>query len=164
VFWPDTRVTLALELINRQGAEEEKAFVPCSSSSNPVASAARRNWKWKHVERAFRRFRTTYLCKQRAPEGLVQFWLGRAGKSITDGYDRVRARSPWLCRAPWSCQAGAVGSAPQRALVHRLQGRVLARKRAARNREPDAVGQNRSRSIQWAEKQENFQPKESVFS
>jgi len=52
VFWPDTRVTLALELINRQGAEEEKAFVPCSSPSNPVASAARRNWKWKHVERA----------------------------------------------------------------------------------------------------------------
>ena len=39
---------------------------------------------------AFRRFRTTHLRKQRAPEGLVQFWLGHAGKSITDGYDRVR--------------------------------------------------------------------------
>jgi len=39
---------------------------------------------------AFRRFRTTHLRKQRTPEGLVQFWLGHAGKSITDGYDRVR--------------------------------------------------------------------------
>jgi len=39
---------------------------------------------------AFRRFRTTHLRKQRAPEGLVQFWLGHGGKSITDGYDRVR--------------------------------------------------------------------------
>ena len=39
---------------------------------------------------AFRRFRTTHLGKQRAPEGLVQFWLGHAGKSITDGYDPVR--------------------------------------------------------------------------
>jgi integrase len=39
---------------------------------------------------AFRRYRTTWLRKQRAPEGLVQYWLGHAGKSITDGYDRVR--------------------------------------------------------------------------
>jgi integrase len=39
---------------------------------------------------AFRRFRTTHLRKRRAPEGLIQFWLGHAGKSITDGYDRVR--------------------------------------------------------------------------
>jgi hypothetical protein len=31
-----------------------------------------------------------YLRKQRTPEGLTQFWLGHAGKSITDGYDRVR--------------------------------------------------------------------------
>jgi integrase len=39
---------------------------------------------------AFRRFRTTHLRKQRTPEGLVQSWLGHAGKSQTDGYDRVR--------------------------------------------------------------------------
>jgi integrase len=38
----------------------------------------------------FRRFRATHLRKQRTPEGLTQFWLGRAGKTITDGYDRVR--------------------------------------------------------------------------
>jgi hypothetical protein len=39
---------------------------------------------------AFRRFRTTHLRKQRVTEGLVQFWLDHAGKSITDGHDRVR--------------------------------------------------------------------------
>src|ERR1017187_6129307 len=32
-----------------------------------------------------------------------------------------------------------------------------------RNRAPGAVGQNKSRSIQWAEKQEKFQPKEMCF-
>ena len=31
------------------------------------------------------------------------------------------------------------------------------------NRAHGAVGQNRSRSIKWAEKQENFQPKETCF-
>jgi hypothetical protein len=32
-----------------------------------------------------------------------------------------------------------------------------------RNRAPGAVGQNKSRSIKWAEKQEKFQPKEMCF-
>src|ERR1700694_2333736 len=32
-----------------------------------------------------------------------------------------------------------------------------------RNRAHGAVGQNRSRSIKWAEKQEKFQPKEMCF-
>jgi hypothetical protein len=32
-----------------------------------------------------------------------------------------------------------------------------------RNRAHGAVGQNRSRSINWAEKQEKFQPKEMCF-
>jgi hypothetical protein len=32
-----------------------------------------------------------------------------------------------------------------------------------RNRALGAVGQNRSRSIKWAEKQEKFQPKEMCF-
>ena len=32
-----------------------------------------------------------------------------------------------------------------------------------RNRTPGAVGQNQSRSIKWAAKQENFQPKEMCF-
>ena len=33
---------------------------------------------------------TTHLRKQRTPDALTQFWLGHAGKSITDSYDRSR--------------------------------------------------------------------------
>jgi integrase len=39
---------------------------------------------------AFRRFRTTWLRKQHAPEDLVRFWLGHANKSVTDGYSKLK--------------------------------------------------------------------------
>jgi integrase len=38
---------------------------------------------------AMRRFRTTWLRKQRAPEDLIQFWLGHAEQSVTDGYSKL---------------------------------------------------------------------------
>jgi integrase len=38
---------------------------------------------------AFRRFRTTRLRKQRAPEDLIQFWLGHANKTVTDEYAKL---------------------------------------------------------------------------
>jgi integrase len=38
---------------------------------------------------AMRRFRTTWLRKQRAPEDLIKFWLGHAKQSVTDGYPRL---------------------------------------------------------------------------
>jgi integrase len=38
---------------------------------------------------AFRRFRTTWLRKQKAPEDLIRVWLGHADKSITDGYSKL---------------------------------------------------------------------------
>lgn len=38
---------------------------------------------------AFRRFRTTWLRKQRAPEDLIKFWLGHSGTSVTDGYSKL---------------------------------------------------------------------------
>jgi integrase len=38
---------------------------------------------------SFRRFRTTHLRKQRAPEDLIRFWLGHANQSITDGYSKL---------------------------------------------------------------------------
>jgi integrase len=37
----------------------------------------------------FRRFRTTFLRKNHGPEDLIQFWLGHAGKSMTDEYSHV---------------------------------------------------------------------------
>jgi integrase len=39
---------------------------------------------------AFRRFRTTWLRKQQAPEDLIRFWLGHANKSVTDGYSKLK--------------------------------------------------------------------------
>ena len=38
---------------------------------------------------AFRRFRTTWLRKQHAPEDLIRFWLGHANKSVTDHYSKL---------------------------------------------------------------------------
>jgi hypothetical protein len=39
---------------------------------------------------AFRRFRNTFLRKGHVPDDLIQFWLGHAGKSMTDEYLQVR--------------------------------------------------------------------------
>ena len=39
---------------------------------------------------AFRRFRTTWLRKQHAPEDLIRFWLGHANKSVTDDYSKLK--------------------------------------------------------------------------
>jgi len=39
---------------------------------------------------AFRRFRTTWLRKQRAPEDLIRFWLGHANRSVTDRYSKLK--------------------------------------------------------------------------
>ena len=39
---------------------------------------------------AFRRYRNTHLRKARVPDGLIQYWMGHAGSSMTDNYDRVR--------------------------------------------------------------------------
>jgi site-specific recombinase XerD len=38
---------------------------------------------------AMRRFRTTWLRRQRAPEDLIKFWLGHAKTSVTDGYSKL---------------------------------------------------------------------------
>ncbi len=38
---------------------------------------------------AMRRFRTTWLRKQQAPEDLIKFWLGHAKQSVTDGYSKL---------------------------------------------------------------------------
>jgi integrase len=38
---------------------------------------------------AMRRFRTTWLRKQCAPEDLIRFWLGHAKVSVTDGYSKL---------------------------------------------------------------------------
>jgi integrase len=39
---------------------------------------------------AFRRFRNTFLRNSLCPDGLLKFWMGHAGKDMSDRYDRVR--------------------------------------------------------------------------
>jgi len=39
---------------------------------------------------SFRRYRVTHLRKNRVPEDLLRFWIGHAGKSVTDGYSMVK--------------------------------------------------------------------------
>jgi hypothetical protein len=36
-----------------------------------------------------RRFRTTWLRKQRAPGDLITFWLGHSERSVTDSYSKL---------------------------------------------------------------------------
>jgi integrase len=38
---------------------------------------------------AFRRFRTTWLRKNRVQEDLIRFWLGHSEGSVTDGYSKL---------------------------------------------------------------------------
>jgi integrase len=38
---------------------------------------------------SFRKYRVTRLRKNRVSEDLLRFWIGRAGKSVTDGYSMV---------------------------------------------------------------------------
>lgn len=44
---------------------------------------------------AFRRFRVTWLRKNRAAEDLIRFWLGHAGRSVTDDYSMIRDDIPY---------------------------------------------------------------------
>jgi integrase len=39
---------------------------------------------------AFRRYRNTYLRQQHCPDALLKFWLGHAGRDMSDLYDRSR--------------------------------------------------------------------------
>lgn len=52
---------------------------------------------------SFRRFRITHLRKSNVPPGLVEYWAGHAGKSITDRYDKigqdVQARKQFAAQA-----------------------------------------------------------------
>ena len=44
---------------------------------------------------AFRRWRTTWLRKNRVQEDLVRFWLGHSDRSITDGYSKLGEDEPY---------------------------------------------------------------------
>ena len=39
---------------------------------------------------SFRTYRVTHLRRNRVPEDLLRFWIGHAGKSVTDAYSMVK--------------------------------------------------------------------------
>ena len=74
-------------------------FLFCSKTGRPLLqSNVLRAYLYPLLERAgeqkagahaFRRFRTTWLRKQHAPEDLIRFWLGHDNRSITDTYCKL---------------------------------------------------------------------------
>lgn len=52
---------------------------------------------------AFRRFRVSQLRKNRVPEDLIQYWIGHAKETVTDGYSKlaedVELRRYWVEKA-----------------------------------------------------------------
>lgn len=52
--------------------------------------ALKRQGQFKAGFHALRRFRTTWLRKNRTPEDLIRLWLGHADESVTDGYSKLR--------------------------------------------------------------------------
>jgi len=53
---------------------------------------------------SFRRFRVTHLRKAGIPDGLIQWWIGHSGKSITDRYDKIG--QDIIARKQFAAQAG----------------------------------------------------------
>jgi site-specific recombinase XerD len=85
--------------------DRTSGFLFCSKSGNPLLQSnvlrlslhpllevLRRPKSGAH---AFRRFRTTWLRKQGAPEDLIRFWLGHANKSVTDDYSKLKEDVPF---------------------------------------------------------------------
>ena len=80
--------------------DRTSGFLFCSKNGNPLLQSnvlrlslhptSEELRQPKSGAHAFRRFRTTWLRKQRAPEDLIRFWLGHANKSVTDGYSKLK--------------------------------------------------------------------------
>jgi len=95
----DLHSSLAEALHNHIGGRTS-GFVFQTSAGTPLArSNVLRRSLHKILEKmgrekcgfhAFRRYRVTYLRKQRVPEDLLRFWIGHAPESITDEYSKLK--------------------------------------------------------------------------
>lgn len=85
--------------------DRTSGFLFCSKNGNPLLQSnvlrlslhplLEELKQAKSGAHAFRRFRTTWLRKQRAPEDLIRFWLGHANKSVTDDYSKLKEDVPF---------------------------------------------------------------------
>jgi integrase len=76
-----------------------------------VGGLAREMTLYEHLNKlgipgfhSLRRYRVTHLRKSGVPEGLVQFWAGHRGSSITDRYDKIAQDA--TTRKEWAIKAG----------------------------------------------------------
>jgi integrase len=74
---------------------------------------------------AMRRFRTTWLRKQRTPEDLIRFWLGHAKSSITDGYSKLADDIEYRYEVAEKIGAGFSIPASMRPMVPRIRKRKV---------------------------------------
>jgi integrase len=72
-------------------------FIFCTRAGLPISTRNLTRLLHSNLERlgipqrgfhAFRRFRNTHLRQLRCPDGLLKFWLGHAGRDMSDRYDR----------------------------------------------------------------------------
>jgi integrase len=110
------------ELLKRFVGDRKSGFLFQSREGKPVSSSniVRRhlhpalkalNYVNPHTgdhkagNHAFRRFRNTYLRNYTpCPDGLQKFWLGHAGETMTDLYDKVKEDLPF--RLEWAEKCG----------------------------------------------------------
>ena len=94
-LYPDVAAILKRFIGNRTSG-----FLLCSKNGLPLLQSnilrlslhplLKKLGQTKSGAHAFRRFRTTWLRKQYAPEDLIRFWLGHANKSVTDLYSKLK--------------------------------------------------------------------------
>jgi integrase len=95
----DLHPSVAL-LLKQFVCDRTSGFLFCSKAGRPLLQtnvlrlslhpALKKLGQAKAGAHAFRRFRTTWLRKQHAPEDLIRFWLGHANKSVTDVYSKLK--------------------------------------------------------------------------
>ena len=96
------------KILKKFVGNRNSGFLFCSKSGNPLLQSnilrlslhpiLEELKQPKSGAHAFRRFRTTWLRKQNAPEDLIRFWLGHANKSVTDGYSKLKEDVMFLRR------------------------------------------------------------------
>jgi len=80
---------------------------------------------------AMRRFRTTWLRKQRAPEDLIKFWLGHAEQSVTDGYSKLAEDVDFRRQVVEKLGTGFVIPAYEEKLMRPMRPRIRKARRIA---------------------------------
>jgi hypothetical protein len=96
----DPRIPALTEVLKKYVGERTSGFLFQNKNGNSLSQtnllrsglhpALKKLGHPKAGFHAFRRFRTTWVRKNRTPEDLIRFWLGHADEAVTDGYSKLR--------------------------------------------------------------------------